>query len=174
MRFDLVITGGDVVDPGSGLVGRMDVGIRDGVIAAVERGLPSDDVGATLDATRQIVTPGLFDLHTHVYWGATYWGIEPDPIAACTGVTTWLDAGTVGGYSFPGFRRRSGGRRERHADECQGRARAALMGRRAFSGPSTCSGRMCGRESPTRRMRHIRVRHSAGSGLATVRFRHAL
>jgi dihydroorotase len=105
MNFDLVIKGGEVVDPGSGLLGRMDVGIQGGVIAAVDRSLPTEGVGATLDATGQIVTPGLFDLHTHVYWGATYWGIEPDPIAARTGVTTWLDAGTVGSYSFPGFRR---------------------------------------------------------------------
>lgn len=105
MRFDLLITGGEVMDPGSGLVGRMDVGVRDGVIAAVDHGLPADDVGTTLDATGKVVTPGLFDLHTHVYWGATYWGIEPDPVAAHTGVTTWLDAGTVGSYSFPGFRR---------------------------------------------------------------------
>lgn len=105
MNFDLVIKGGEVVDPGSGLLGRMDVGIRGGVIAAVDRALPTDGVGATLDAAGRIVTPGLFDLHTHVYWGATYWGIEPDPIAARTGVTTWLDAGTVGSYSFPGFRR---------------------------------------------------------------------
>ena len=105
MNFDLVIRGGEVVDPGSGLLGRLDVGIRGGVIAAVDRALPSEGVGATLDAAGQFVTPGLFDLHTHVYWGATYWGIEPDPIAARTGVTTWLDAGTVGSYSFPGFRR---------------------------------------------------------------------
>jgi dihydroorotase len=105
MDFDLVIRGGEVVDPGSGLLGRMDVGIRGGVIAAVDRSLPTEGIGATLDATGQVVTPGLFDLHTHVYWGATYWGIEPDPLAARTGVTTWLDAGTAGGYSFPGFRR---------------------------------------------------------------------
>jgi dihydroorotase len=105
MRFDLVVRGGEVVDPGGGLLGRMDVGIRDGVIAAVDRDLPIDEVGTTLDASGQIVTPGLFDLHTHVYWGATYWGIEPDPVAARTGVTTWLDAGTAGGYSFPAFRR---------------------------------------------------------------------
>ena len=105
MNFDLVIKGGDVVDPGSGLLGKMDVGIRDGVIAAVDRSLPTDAVGATLDAAGKIVTPGLFDLHTHIYWGTTYWGIEPDPVAACTGVTTWLDAGSVGSYSFPGFRR---------------------------------------------------------------------
>ena len=105
MEFDLVIRGGEVVDPGSGLLGRLDVGIRDGKIAAVDRSLPTLGVGSTLDAAGQIVTPGLFDLHTHVYWGATYWGVEPDPIAARTGVTTWLDAGTVGSYSFPGFRR---------------------------------------------------------------------
>jgi dihydroorotase len=105
MGFDLVVKGGEVVDPGSGLLGKMDVGIRDGVIAAVDRSLPTREVRATLDAEGQIVTPGLFDLHTHVYWGATYWGIEPDPVAARTGVTTWLDAGTAGSYSFPGFRR---------------------------------------------------------------------
>jgi dihydroorotase len=105
MDFDLVIRGGEVVDPGSGMLGRMDVGIRDGKIAAVDASLPTIGVGSTLEAAGQIVTPGLFDLHTHVYWGATYWGIEPDPIAARSGVTTWLDAGTVGSYSFPGFRR---------------------------------------------------------------------
>jgi len=105
MTFDLVITGGEVLDPGSNLRGRMDVGIARGVIAAVDRSLPAAGAGARLDGTGQIVTPGLFDLHTHVYWGATYWGVEPDPIAARTGVTSWLDAGTAGGYSFPGFRR---------------------------------------------------------------------
>ncbi len=105
MEFDLVIRGGDVVDPGSGLIGKLDVGIRDKVIAAVDRSLPSEGVGVTLDASGQVVTPGLLDLHTHVYWGATYWGVEPDPIAARTGVTTWIDAGTAGSYSFPGFRR---------------------------------------------------------------------
>jgi dihydroorotase len=105
MDWDLVVKGGEVLDPGAGLRGRLDVGIRDGVIAAVDRDLPVADAGQVLDAAGQIVTPGLFDLHTHVYWGATYWGIEPDPVAARSGVTTWLDAGTAGGYSFPGFRR---------------------------------------------------------------------
>lgn len=105
MNFDLVITGGEVVDPGSGLTGKLEVGIADGRIAAVAPSLPHEGVGRLLDAAGQIVTPGLFDLHTHVYWGATYWGIEPDPIAARSGVTTWLDAGTAGSYNFPAFRR---------------------------------------------------------------------
>ena len=105
MHFDLLIRGGEVVDPGSNLLGPLDVGIRDGVVAAVDRGLPGDQARAVLEATGQLVTPGLFDLHTHVYWGATFWGIEPDPVAARTGVTTWVDAGSAGGYSFHGFRR---------------------------------------------------------------------
>ena len=105
MDFDLIIRGGEVVDPGSGLLGaagRRDPRRRD------RRGGPDlPGRGGRRDARRrgQIVTPGLIDLHTHVYWGATYWGIEPDPIAARTGVTTWVDAGTAGGYGFPGFRR---------------------------------------------------------------------
>ena len=66
MGFDLVIAGGEVVDPGSGLAGRMDVGIRDGVIAAVDRGLATDDVGARLDATGQIVTQEAHPMHLPV------------------------------------------------------------------------------------------------------------
>ena len=105
MRFDLLIRGGEVVDPGAGLLGRLDVGVADGRVLSVESGLPAAEAREVLDATGQIVTPGLVDLHTHVYWGATYWGIEPDPIAARTGVTTWVDAGTVGAYGWPGYRR---------------------------------------------------------------------
>jgi dihydroorotase len=105
MDFDLVIRGGEVVDPSSGYEGRFDVGIRGGQIAAVDRSLPTDNAASVLDASGQIVTPGLVDTHTHVYWGATYWGVEPDPIAARTGVTTWVDAGSAGGFNFPGFRR---------------------------------------------------------------------
>ena len=103
-HFDTVITGGEVVDPGSGHVGRFDVGIRQGMIAGIEPSLAGAEAARTIDARGQIVTPGLVDLHTHVYWGVTYWGIEADPVAARSGVTTWLDVGSAGAYSFPGFR----------------------------------------------------------------------
>lgn len=103
--FDTVIAGGHVLDPATGLDGTYDVGIADGKISAVERALQAGAATRVIDARGQIVTPGLVDLHTHVYWGATYWGIEADPVAARTGVTTWLDAGSAGAYSFPGFRR---------------------------------------------------------------------
>ncbi len=103
-EYDLVITGGQVVDPGTGTVGRFDVAVKDGRIAAVAEAIPVEGARRVIDATGQIVTPGLVDLHTHVYWGATYWGIEADPVAARTGVPTWLDVGSAGAYSFPGFR----------------------------------------------------------------------
>jgi dihydroorotase len=103
--YDLVIRGGEVIDPASERYGAYDVAVRDGLIAAVAPDLPVEDAARVVDARGQYVTPGLVDLHTHCYWGATYWGIDADPVAARTGVTTWLDAGSAGAYSFPGFRR---------------------------------------------------------------------
>ena len=104
-RFDTIIAGGEVLDPGAGIRGRLDVGIAGGRVAAIEPALDPAGAGRVIDAAGQLVTPGLVDLHTHVYWGVTYWGIEPDPVAARSGVTTWLDVGSAGAYSFPGFRR---------------------------------------------------------------------
>ncbi|MGN6700304.1 MAG: amidohydrolase/deacetylase family metallohydrolase [Thermomicrobiales bacterium] len=104
-QYDLLITGGEVVDPGAGLSGRLDVAVTGDRIAAVAANLDPAQAGHVVDASGQLVTPGLVDLHTHIYWGVTYWGIEPDPVAARTGVTTWLDVGSAGAYSFPAFRR---------------------------------------------------------------------
>lgn len=103
-QYATVIRGGRVVDPASGIDGVMDVAIRDGRVAAVEAGIAVDGATNVIDARGHIVTPGLVDLHTHIYWGVTYWGIEPDPVAAISGVTTWLDVGSAGSYTFPGFR----------------------------------------------------------------------
>ncbi|MEM7023993.1 MAG: amidohydrolase/deacetylase family metallohydrolase [Pseudomonadota bacterium] len=104
MRFDLLIKGGEVVDPGAGLQGKLDVAVKRNRIAAVEAGIPEESAFRVIDASGQYVTPGLVDLHTHVYHGATYWGIVADPVAARSGVTTWLDVGSAGCYNFPGFR----------------------------------------------------------------------
>ena len=102
--YDLVITGGRVIDPATATVGTYDVAVKDGRIVAVAAGISTEGAKRIIDATGQIVTPGLVDLHTHVYWGATFWGIEADPVAARSGVTTWLDVGSAGSYNFPGFR----------------------------------------------------------------------
>jgi dihydroorotase len=93
-----------VIDPANGIDGEFDIAMLDGKIARVDAGIDPALARETIDASGQIVTPGLIDLHTHIYWGVTYWGIEADPVAAQTGVTTWLDVGSAGSYTFPGFR----------------------------------------------------------------------
>lgn len=104
-RYDLIVAGGEVVDPGAGIEGRLDVAIVDGKVVAIEPAIDPAQAKQAIDAAGQYVTPGLVDLHTHIYWGVTYWGIEADPVAARSGVTTWLDVGSAGAFSFPGFRR---------------------------------------------------------------------
>jgi dihydroorotase len=104
MHFDLLIKGGQVVDPGGGYSGQLDVALKRNRIAAVEANIPAESAFRVIDAAGQFVTPGLVDLHTHVYHGATFWGVRADPVAARSGVTTWLDVGSAGGYNFPGFR----------------------------------------------------------------------
>ncbi len=104
MQFDLLIRGGEVIDPGGEQMGRLDVAIQGNRIAAVDRTIPAEAATEVIDAAGQIVTPGLVDLHTHVYHNVTYWGIHADPVAARSGVTTWLDVGSAGGYNLGGFR----------------------------------------------------------------------
>ncbi len=102
-RLDLLIRGGTVLDPGAGLSQRADIGVSDGRIAALGPDLPSDGVGEVLDATGCYVTPGLIDLHTHVYWGVNEFGMDIDPVCLQTGVTTAVDAGSAGAVNFPGL-----------------------------------------------------------------------
>src|SRR5690242_21641533 len=66
-KFDLVIRGGDVLDPSQNLRGRRDIGIRFGTIQSLELDIPAARAQRMLDATGKLVTPGLIDLHTHVY-----------------------------------------------------------------------------------------------------------
>ena len=103
--YDLLVKGGEVVDPATNTRGLFDVGIVAGRIAEVAPTLASELAVQVLDASGQIVTPGLIDLHTHVFHGSTFWGVRPDPIAARTGVTTWIDAGSPGAMTLEGFRR---------------------------------------------------------------------
>ena len=107
--YDLLFAGGDVLDPGGGHTGRLDVAVRDGRIAAVGPALPRD-AGTVVDARGRLVTPGLVDLHTHVQPGGGYWGVDPDPIAWYSGVTTWVDAGSAGAYTLDGLRAYAAGR----------------------------------------------------------------
>lgn len=104
MRFDLLIRGGDLIDPGAARVGRFDVAISKGRIAAVDETIPAESAVRVIDAAGLLVTPGLIDLHTHVFRGVGYFGIDADSVAARSGVTTWVDAGSAGAFNLPGFR----------------------------------------------------------------------
>ena len=66
-KFDLVIKGGDVLDPSQSLRGKRDIGIRWGAIEAIEPEIPAARALKTIDASGKLVTPGLVDLHCHVY-----------------------------------------------------------------------------------------------------------
>ncbi|MFI7701211.1 amidohydrolase/deacetylase family metallohydrolase [Nonomuraea sp. NPDC049480] len=104
MSYDLLLAGGEVIDVGGGHVGRLDVGVRGGRIAAVAPALPRHAAREVIDAGGKLITPGLVDLHTHVHPGATYWGIDPDSVAWYSGVTTWIDAGSAGAYAIDSLR----------------------------------------------------------------------
>ena len=105
MAYDLLIKGGTVIDPSQGLNAARDVALSDGKVAAVEEGISEGLAQEVLDASGLIVTPGLLDLHVHVYWGVSHYGIEPDPGNVERGVTTALDVGSAGARTFPAFRR---------------------------------------------------------------------
>lgn len=100
--FDLVLKGGRVIDPAQGIDAVCDVAFKDGRVAAVGTNL--GEAADTRDVTGKIVTPGLIDLHTHVYWGGTSIGVDPDAYARRAGCTTLIDAGTAGAGNLPGFR----------------------------------------------------------------------
>lgn len=103
--YDYLIQGGRVIDPANGVDMIADVAIKDGRIAALASDIDMHRAVDFYDATGQIVTPGLIDLHTHVYEYATPLGINPDEHCLRRGVTTVVDAGSAGYLTLPGFRR---------------------------------------------------------------------
>ena len=104
-KYELIIKGGTVVDPSQSIHERQDVAFSYGKVAAVEPDISDNLANEIVDATDAIVTPGLVDLHVHVYWGVGHYGIEADPTQVAKGVTTAVDAGSAGAWTFPAFRR---------------------------------------------------------------------
>lgn len=103
-QFDLVITGGRVIDPASGLDGVRDVAVRDGKIAAVAEGLANGS--KSIDAAGKLVIPGMIDTHAHVYEHVSgRFGLNPDLVGVRSGVTTLVDQGGASCMTFPGFRK---------------------------------------------------------------------
>src|SRR5436853_5084112 len=111
--YDLLIKGGHVIDGKSNLSAVRDVAIKDKKIASVAANIAASRAAKTIDASGLYVTPGLIDIHVHVYQGPlrnTYangsWGLQPDGYTLRVGVTTVADAGSAGWRNFEDFKTR--------------------------------------------------------------------
>jgi len=103
-QFDLLLKNGHVIDPANQIDGVLDVAIAGGKIARVAAGIPAAEARKVIDVKGLYVTPGLIDLHAHVYG---YSGsIFPDDSALLAGTTTVVDAGGAGWRSFDEMLRR--------------------------------------------------------------------
>jgi dihydroorotase len=105
MAYDLILKGGRVIDPSQKLDGVRDVAFSGGKVAAVGKDLKPDAQTDVRDVSGYIVSPGLIDLHTHVYWGGTSLGIDAEEFCRKSGVTTAVDTGSAGPGNWAGFRK---------------------------------------------------------------------
>ncbi|HZY59560.1 MAG TPA: amidohydrolase/deacetylase family metallohydrolase, partial [Candidatus Binataceae bacterium] len=103
--YDLLLKGATVVDPSLGLHAALDVAIERGAIATVAAAIPAQEARRVIEVPGTIVTPGLIDLHAHVFEGFTRFGVNPDQGGVYAGVTTLVDAGSAGSATFEGFPR---------------------------------------------------------------------
>ena len=102
-KFDLVIKGGEVLDPSQGLRGKRDIGMRYGKIEALEADIPAARANRVMNAAGRIVVPGLIDLHAHVFTSGI--GIPADELVLYQGTTTAVSAGDAGASTFATYRR---------------------------------------------------------------------
>ena len=110
-RYDLLLKGGHVIDAKNGISAVRDVAIAGGRIAAVAENIPASAARRTVDVSTLYVTPGLVDMHVHVF-AATMdreytgeFGVRPDGFTFRSGVTTVVDAGSSGWRNFEDFKR---------------------------------------------------------------------
>lgn len=109
--LDLLIKDGHVIDPRNGINEIMDVGIAGDTIAAVAADLSGRSAQRVVDASGLYVTPGLIDMHVHVFHGTkpdayisnSYTSVKPDAFTLRSGVTTAVDVGSAGWRNFKRF-----------------------------------------------------------------------
>jgi dihydroorotase len=105
VTYDLILRRARVIDPSQKLDAVTDVAFTGGKVARIAPDLPADAGTEVRDLAGAIVTPGLIDLHTHVYWGGTSLGIDAEDFCRLSGVTTAIDTGSAGPGNFAGFRK---------------------------------------------------------------------
>jgi dihydroorotase len=103
--YDLILQGGHVICPASGIDGVMDVAIASGKIALVGKDILPSTAQQVIDIRGKLVLPGMIDTHAHVYRYVTgRFGLEADMVGVESGVTTLIDQGGASSMTFPGFR----------------------------------------------------------------------
>jgi len=105
VQHDLILKGARVIDPSQNHDGLCDVAFAEGRVSGFGRDLVAGPGTQVREMAGAIVTPGLIDLHTHVYWGGTSIGIDADDFCRTSGVTTSVDTGSAGPGNFSGFRK---------------------------------------------------------------------
>lgn len=104
-KYDLVIRGGEVLDPSQSLRAKRDIGIRWGVIETVQETIPAERALKSIDASGKLVMPGLIDLHCHVYPYGSAIGIPADELVQFQATTTVVSAGDAGVNNLAALRR---------------------------------------------------------------------
>jgi dihydroorotase len=112
-KYSIVIKGGHVIDPKNKIDEIMDIAINDGKIMIVAKNIDAQDGAKVIDAKDKYVTPGLIDMHVHVFYGTRYdqalmdggTSVSPDAFSFRAGVTTFVDAGSSGWRHFPDFKK---------------------------------------------------------------------
>lgn len=104
-KYDLLLRGGEIIDPAQGFHQTGDLAIKGGKIAVLGKEIPAGEAEKVLDMRGKIVSPGLIDIHTHAAPGFTWLGISPEETGIYNGNTLLCDAGSAGCANFDALRR---------------------------------------------------------------------
>ena len=104
-KYDIIIKNGKVIDPSQKMNSIMDIGIANGKIIEINDNISIQDGENIIQAENKYVSPGFIDIHVHVYWGVSPWGIDVDTHCINNGVTTVVDAGSAGLETMNGFKK---------------------------------------------------------------------